>query len=59
MVVIAIKRATFFMHWCDTGNFGDIGKILHSNDKLIRFAKGILTVLLNIDIPLIFLLKYC
>ena len=25
----------------------DIGKIPHSNDKLIRFAKGILIVLLN------------
>ena len=36
------------MYWCDTGNFEDTGKIPHLNDKVIRFAKGILIVLLNI-----------
>ena len=35
------------MYWFDTGNFEDIGKIPHSNDKFIRFAKRILIVLPN------------
>ena len=32
------------MYWSDTGNFDEHWKIPHSNDKLIRFAKGILIV---------------
>ena len=35
------------MYWCDPGNFEGHWNIPHSNDRLIRFAKGILIVLLN------------
>ena len=35
------------MYWCDTGNFEEYWKNTTSNNKLTRFAKGILIVLLN------------
>ena len=47
MVVIAIKGVTFLCICMTLATLRDIGKIPHSNDKLIRFAKGTLIVLPN------------